>query len=821
MPTYLRQALPHLVALLVYIGLSVFVFSPIYFDNKELSQHDILMGAGANQEIEEYREQGIEPYWTNSMFSGMPSYLITARYSADLMQYIKATYQLGLSSMAGLLLAAFLSFYILLLCSGVRAWLAIPGGLAYGLSTFMLISLEAGHNSKVMAMAYAPLVIAGVITMYHKKYWWGFALTCMGVGLHLRAGHLQITYYLLLILVIFAAVYFILSLIAGGKINQLIKPSLLLIVAALVGLACNFGKIYHTATYGKYSIRGKSELQKEESESGLNREYAFSWSNGIEESLTLLIPYYYGGASAESLKANSKLGETMRKNGIPAAQTEQFLQRVATYWGDQPFTGGPIYLGAIAVFLFVLGGFFAPPTYRWWLISTAIFGLILSWGKNLAWFNYFLFDYLPGYNKFRAVSMALFIPMLVVPYLGFVGLEGFWQRLAIDKDKAIRLFWLIAGGTLGFLLIVYLFSLGFTYEGKVDAQLVQYPEWLLSGIKAQRESMLQGDLWRSFFYIVAGAGLIWYNTFTKQANYYLAAAGLVLLFAFDLLGVNTRYLQDSDYQKNVQRQYFAQNAADKAILKDEDINYRVLNLANPWNEARTSYHHSSVGGYHGAKLGRYQELIDEQLTPEIQQLISGLQQNNPDYEALNGLNMLNTKYFMAGNQAEAVIPNPEAYGNAWPVKEVLRVNNANDELSSLKSVNTREQAVINTNKFNLPDNIGAANGQITLTDYQPNQLTYEATMATGGMVVFSEIYYPEGWTATIDGQETLIYQANYVLRALQVPEGKHTINFTFTPPLLGTINIIMILGGLILVVALAMAFWKGNRQATSLGLLAE
>jgi MFS family permease len=820
MPLFFRRNLVHLAAIVLYALVSVLVFSPIFLDNQELYQHDILQGAGGNQEIITYRDKGIEPYWTNSMFSGMPAYLITADYPADWLIYFHSIITLGFKAPANLLFAALISFYFLLLTVRVRPLLALVGGLAYGLSAFILISLEAGHNSKVMAMAYAPLVVAGVLIAFRNKLVLGFALTALGVGLHLRASHLQITYYLLLVLIFFAISHLIYTLLAKQKWTILLKPAGVLILAALVGLACNFGKIYDTYSYSKYSIRGKSELTslngQEEKSGGLSKEYAFAWSNGIEESLTLLIPYYYGGASSESVDKDGPVGIALERNQVPYQQSQQLLKQIPTYWGDQPFTAGPIYMGAVAILLFAIGLAFAPGEFKWWLLAVVVVGLVLSWGKNFSAVNNFIFDYLPGYNKFRAVSMALFMVMLAVPLLGFIGLERFLVKLPSWKPADTKVFLYAAGSVIGILLLVLIFSRSYDYSAAVDSRLAQsgYPDWLLDAIRAQRKVLLTADVWRSLILVVLSALSIWYFGIKKPMLPALAAC-LGLLILFDFYGVNSRYLTEDDYRGNIRREFFAPTAADQAVLQDNSLNYRVLNLENPWNDNRTSYHHKSIGGYHGAKLQRYQDMIDRVFTPEIQQLISGLQQGNAGFNELPGLNMLNAKYLLAGTQKEAVIQNPEALGNAWPVSEVMPVNSPDAEIAAIASLQVADQAVIDESEFNLPANLNGAQGEVTLSSYQPNKLEYEANMQQGGLVVFSEVFYPEGWQATINGQPAEILRANYILRALAVPAGNHKITFSFEPPNRQLVFLIMMIGNILLVGSLLYYLYQEIQKGRS------
>jgi hypothetical protein len=829
----LRQALPHLVAVILYVVVSLLFFGPVSFDNKVLYQHDILQSAGGNQEIIEFRERtGEEPLWTNSMFGGMPAYLLTVEYAGDWVTTLLQVNYLGLPHPPKLVFVAMLSFYILLLCAGVRPWLAIAGGLAYGLSTFLLISIEAGHNAKVLAMANMPMVVGGVLLAYRNKLVWGFILTALGLALHLRAGHLQITYYLFLILLILGIVWLV-GAIKAGQLPLFLKQTGLLAVAALLAVGCNWGRIYNTYKYSQYSIRGGAELSSQadagEEGSGLSRDYAFAWSSGKAESLTLLIPYFYGGASGETVASDSELAKTLRGQGVPEAQVREFIQRVPTYFGNQAFTAGPIYVGAVICFLFALGLLLAPNEYRIWLLAATLLSLLLSWGKNLEWFNYFLFDYLPGYNKFRAVTMALSIALLTIPLLGFIGLEFLIRRLqatapaekplpgtakaAAARPLPLRNAILIAAGvTGGIALLVALFAGMSSYSAPVDQQLGGYPDWLLQAIRKQRESMVRGDAFRTLIFVLLSAGVV-YALWLRKLGVLAGAALLGLLVLADLWMVDARYLDDSKYSRDPRRQYFAATAADQTVLADTDPHYRVLNLLNPFNEARTSYHHRSVGGYHGAKLRRYQDLIAHAMEPEINQLIGGLQAGNPNFEEARVLNMLDTRYLLAGQQREAVIQNPAAMGPAWLVEGVQAAQSPDEEMVYLKQIDPRRTAVINTQRYPLQQQSYTAEGSISLAQYELNHIIYQAETSGNALAVFSEIYYPDGWVATINGQPAPILQANYVLRALELPAGSSTIEFRFEPKSYSSGNVVMLICNILLfALFIGALIWEFRRR---------
>lgn len=808
-----RQSLPHIVAVALYVIVSVLFFSPTTLDNKVLFQNDILQAEGGNRELVTYRQQtGEEALWTNSMFSGMPAYLLTVEYSGDLLTYFLRVLYLGLSHPANLTFAAMICFYILLLVAGVRPWLAVVGGLSYGLSTFLLISIEAGHNSKVLAMAVMPLVVAGVLLAFKGRHVWGFVLTALGLALQLRAGHPQVTYYLLLILLILGIVWLIFY-IRRGRLPELLKAVGYLFVAVLLAVGCNWGRLYNIYQYGQYSIRGPSELPAQASEvqgsKGLDRDYAFSWSSGIAESFTLLVPYFYGGASTEAIGRDSDLADTLENQGVPPAQVNQFVESVPTYFGDQPFTAGPTYVGAIICFLFVLGVMLAPAEYRYWLVIATLVSLVLSWGKNLPGVNYFLFDYLPGYNKFRAVTMALSIALLTMPLLGFIGLEYFWREAG--SARARKKLYIAASVTAGLCLLLALFAGMRSYSGAVDAQLAGYPDWILSAIREQREAMVRTDAFRSFIFIVLAA-FACFMVWLKKIPAPIGTAILGVLLLIDLWSVDARYFNEKNYSRNPRQQFFAATGADQAILKDQDPHYRVLNLMNPFNEARTSYHHRSVGGYHGAKLRRYQDLIEHVLQPEIQELITQLQQGKPAFEEADALNMLNTRYLIAGQEQEAVIQNPAAQGAAWLVEHVREAKSPAEEIALLQEIDTRTTAVVNTDRFSLEHSGYTSQGSVRLEQYEPRHIVYKAETPGNALTVFSEIYYPEGWSATVNGQPATILQANYVLRALELPAGSHTIEFRFDPESYTSGNTIMLICNILLILLFIGAIVWSIRQ---------
>jgi hypothetical protein len=776
--SFTKHFLPHALACAVFIAVTLVFFSPIFFDGKTVRQHDIQQFQGSAKEIIDYRKQtGGEALWTNSMFSGMPAYLISTQWSAQPITYIKKILTAGFPSPVANILAAFVSFYILLLAFGVRPYLAIGGAIAFGLSTYMIIGLSAGHNARIGAIAFMPLVVAGVRLVFRNRIWLGMGVTSAGLALHLRENHLQITYYLLIILLVYASIEAWQAL-REKTIKKFIVNGLLLSGAALLAAATFFGPLWSVQEYTKYSIRGKSELtahiKKDASNSkALSRDYAFQYSNGIFEPMTLLIPNIYGGSSMQYLFQNEK-SETY-KALIQSGNQEQANQLAAytgAYWGSQPLTM-PYYAGAIICFLFALGLVVADKKLVVWLSGVALLGIVLSWGSNFESFNYFLFDYLPGYNKFRSVTFAMLFPIFSFCLLGSLALEHIVEGNFQSLKK--KLIW-PAGIVLGICLLFALTGGMGSFLRDGEAQL---PTWLMRAMQADRKDLLQSDAWRAFWFILVTGGVL-AALLKKWISPVIAYVAIPLLMVIDLTGVNKRYFTAENFQRKRDNTFFAPTAADEAILKDKSY-YRVYNLQDAMSEARTSYFHHSVGGYHGAKIRRYQDFVDSCLYKQTSDLITNFQSGNTSFQNYGAINMLNAKYLVYGPGAENILVNNAAYGPAWFVKEIKKVKSADEELSALNATDVGTTAIIDETKFAI-NNFGYDSmATVKLQDYSPKKLVYEVETAQNGLVVFSEIYYPEGWKAFIDGKEVNILRANYILRALDVPAGKHKIEFRFEP----------------------------------------
>jgi hypothetical protein len=776
-----EDILPHILAVLIFLVLTVAFYHPIFLKGYKLDQNDIRQGAGANQESIAYREEtGKEALWTNSMFSGMPAYLINTYWSGELTRYVQQVISLGLSGAPGITFRLFVGFYILMLVLGVRPWLAMAGAISFGLSTFNIVSIEAGHHWKVNAIAYFPLVLSGFILLFRNyNYWLGTMVLSLALALEIKANHLQITYYIILSLIPFGL--FVLWQVYKKKDYLAFAKAVgCLALVTVIAVGSHFGRLWSTYEYGQYSTRGKSDLnellENDNQESGLKRDYVFAWSHGIGESFTFLAPNYMGGPSSQPVGMKSSLGNALSSRGLNGKQLRDQLQNVPTYWGKQPFTSGPIYFGVLPLFLFVLALFLIKDkTIKYWFLSITILSLLLAWGKNLSWFNYFLYDHLPGYDKFRSVSMAIVIASVAIPAFGFLGLNKFFSSNKKEQLYALKWSALIV---IGLLIILLIYSFTGRFSGPGDGNF-GLPSWYIQALQETRGELMRGDVLRSLLFLVFALVGLWFLHQQKWKDHYVIALviGIVLI---DLFSIDRRFIHQDNFIKDRKDNLFIASPADQVILQDKE-HYRVLNLQNPFNEANTSYFHSSIGGYHGAKMKRYQELIDFGLSNEIQEMVSTLQSGSRDLSDFNLVNMLNARYIKYGDSKGAVIKNNNAFGNAWLVKEVIPVENADAALKATISRNLSEGVVVNTNKFPLAENTYSTGGTIRLEEYQPNQLTYSFESDKKSFAVFSEIFYPKGWKAYIDEKPVDILQVNYVLRGLPVPPGKHTISFSFVP----------------------------------------
>ncbi|MEX2568845.1 MAG: YfhO family protein [Cyclobacteriaceae bacterium] len=802
-----KDILPHFLGILSFYLLVVIYFSPIVFEDKMMFQTDILKWEGSAKELLDHRENtGEEALWTNRMFGGMPAYLIHLDTKGDLTNGLIKVFTFGLPHPISALFFGMVSMYILLMSFKVRPLIAIVGSWAFVFNTFNFLSLQAGHNAKIWAVCLIPLILAGVHLAFSGKKMVGLAVTALAIMLQLKFNHLQITYYTLFVVGFYGLGQLLLS-FKEKNLPAFGKVLIILLAGAIIGGMSNIARLATVLEYGKYSIRGERNLPAENrGNSGLDRDYAFNWSQGKLETFTLLIPNYMGGASQEALPENSAAEKALRSQGMDNNQINQFINAAPTYWGDQPFTGGPIYGGAIMAFLFILGVFFSPPMYRNVFLILTAFTLMLSWGKNLAWFNYTLFDYFPGYNKFRAVSMALGITLFAVPVMGSLGLENFIRNQNDPKSK--KQFFIGLGITLGLLLAGIIMAGWAGYQG--GSRISGYPEWLQEALKTDRKSILWSDTLRSLAFIILSALLLLLFLFHKiTARWALLGVGFLLLI--DIWGVNKRYLDNESFVDDPSDNFFAPTPADERVLADKGY-FRVINLQDPFNESRTSYRFNSIGGYHGAKMSRYQDLIENLLNPEINVFVKKAQEGNFDYKGIQVLNMLNTKYILAGRGENAVFTNPEANGTAWFPDKVSSIQNDEEEMQLLGNINTKTEATYNAHNQEM--NPSAGSGKIILSEYHPDKLVYQAEVKQSGLAVFSEIFYPAGWKAFINGEETEILKVNYLLRGLVLPEGEHTIQFEFIPKTYTSTKWIMVMFQYITVILLLVALFPYLKKMT-------
>ena len=801
----MKKLRPDLIAILAFVLLSFAYFFPADIENRILFQHDTAAGAGAGQEVKEYYEQtGERSRWTNSLFGGMPMYQIAPSYdSTKSLQWVQKAYQLFLPDYVCLTFMLMLGFYILLRVFGIPVWLAGLGGIMWAFSSYFFILISAGHIWKFITLAYVPPTIAGIVLAYRGKLLWGGILTALFVALQITSNHVQMSYYFFFVILFFVGAYFEKAW-RTKTLPQFFKASAVLIVAALVGIAANVSNLYHTYAYSKETMRGKSELVQtgdaaKQTSSGLDRDYITQWSYGIDETLTLLVPNFKGGASAALSQS-----ETAMSKANPMYSS--LYGSLTQYFGTQPMTSGPVYVGAFVLFLFVLGCFIVKGPLKWALIGATFFSIVLSWGKNFMPLTDFFIDYVPLYNKFRAVSSILVIAEFTIPLLAIFALKRLLEEPEILKQekKPLGISLLLTAG-IALLLAVAPGSIGSGYVPAQEAQMLQnavnqqmIPANELSGILANlgeiRAELVSSDALRSFIIIGIGCSLLWLYASGKLRSS-LTIAGITILCLADMWGVNKRYLNDAQFvPHSIRTETFTKTNTDELILQDTSLDYRVLNFAtSTFDDNNTSYWHKSVGGYHPAKLRRYQEMIEHHISPEMQAAYkaiatAGGEMDSVDANKFRILNMLNTKYFIfpAGQQRQTVpILNPHAYGNAWFVNKVQYVNNANEEIDALDSIIPTETAVVDARFKDVlkgtTESYKDSLSSIRLTSYTPNRLTYETNNAQDGIAVFSEIYYPDGWHVTIDGQPAELARADYILRTMYVPAGQHTIEMRFDP----------------------------------------
>lgn len=759
-----KKWLPHLLAILVFFSVTVIYFAPVMFENKDMAQGDLISGTGwGNDAKEHHQKTGEYSFWSNAMFGGMPANYSYMPRTNNLFDRFTSVVMLNLPPFhVGLVFLYMLGFYIFLLALGCSPWLGIIGALAYGLSSYNIIVIEAGHVNKALVMATMAPVLGGILLCYQKKYLWGSLVTLFFTGLNVLWNHQQVSYYLLLIIIPLAIVYFIYAL-REKKVKDFFLSSALLLVVAGIAVLPAADRLIPTADYSKETMRGGAVLQQTVSgeksgKSGLDIDYAFQWSYGRLETMTLMIPNFYGASSHYNIGRDSKTYEALKQTG----QAEQFSKHAPMYWGDQPFTSGPVYMGAIICFLFILGLFVVKGPEKWWILAATLLSILLSWGKNFLFVNEFLYNHLPLYNKFRAPSIALVMAGVTMVALAIITLRDI---LKTDNKKAlIKPLYYATGITGGISLFIALLGGSlFDFTAAGDAN---YPQWLLAAIIEDRQGMLSGDAWRSFLLIILTAGSLWLYVNNKlKASYLIAVVGLLVFI--DMWTVDKRFLNNDHFMPKQVAKTIKPTQNDLLILQDKDPNYRVLNLStNTFNESTTSYFHKSVGGYSPVKLRRYQDIIDFYLSNK------GIN--------MNVLNMLNTKYVIVPTEQGSIVQqNPDALGNAWFVDSLLWVNTPDDEIKALADIDPANVAVIERSwesNVTIDPIITGDTASIILTEYTPGKLTYQSQSDKARMAVFSEVFY-KTWRATIDGQEAKPIRVNYILRGLEIPAGQHEVIF--------------------------------------------
>ena len=831
MRTY-KKFLPDVVVVLVFAIISFAYFLVPVTQGKILFQHDASAGVGSAQELTEYQNRtGETTRWTNSIFGGMPTYQMSPSYqSTDGLSQVMNAYHLWLPDNVWFLFAYLLGFYILLRAFDFRQTLAALGSIMWAFSSYFLIIIAAGHLWKVMALAYLPPMIAGIVLAYRGRYLSGFIVTALFTAFEIKANHVQMTYYYLFI-ILFMVIAYLVKAVREKQLTGFMKSTGVVAAAAVIGIAINLSSLYHTWQYQKESMRGKSELVKKDAanqtSSGLDRDYITQWSYGIDETLTLLVPNAKGGATVPLSK-----NATAMAKADPQIQSmiPQLYDAIPQYFGTQPGTSGPVYVGAFVLFLFILGLFIVRGSMKWALLAATVLSVLLAWGHNFMGFTNFFLDYIPMYAKFRTVASILVIAEFTIPLLAALALKKIVDEPEV-LTKQMKFVYISLALTAGVALLIALFpGMMEPFVSDQERQMItsiqgmdgNTANMILSNIATMREAMVSADAWRSVIIILIGFALLFLYKMKKLRADYMVICMAVLCLV-DMWQVDKRYLNDEMFVPKSERDMPHQaTSTDLAIMKDKSLDYRVLNLAsNTFNENETSYFHKSIGGYHPAKLRRYQEMIDAYIAPEMQAAMQAIAAKNGNMQEVDGakvfpvLNMLNTKYFILPLQGGATMPlqNIYAQGNGWFVDKINYVADANAEYSGVGKIDVRHEAVADK-KFEAALGQAKANDStaiVKLDKYEPNNLQYTVNSKNGGVVVFSEIYYP-GWTATIDGQPAELGRVNYILRAVSVKPGKHTVVLDFHPTSISTTETIAYIAIVILLLAIAGAGYMEWRK---------
>ena len=771
----------HLISLIVFISLTTYLFSPVFFENKEIKQHDIEQWKySANETIEFRKNNNEEALWSNSMFSGMPAYLIDIKWSNYIISNIHKIYSVFFPHPVSNILISFISFYIMLLCFRVKPEIALFGSIAFTLSSYLIVGIAAGHNARIGTVALLPLIIGGIHLCITRNRNLGFIITAVALALQLRLNHLQITYYTLFILIFYGTnqlIYYYYK----NQIKFYFKRILVLTIAAMLAIGTFFGEIWAVLEYSSESIRGNSEITNT---SGLDKDYAFQYSNGIFEPLTLFIPNILGGSSRQTLERDSNLGKALRKNNVSTVQINNQLRNVPTYWGDQPLTA-PYFAGSITLFFLILGIMILKRSEKNWIIGLLIISVILSMGSNLSFINNIFFDYLPGYNKFRSVTFIIIVSLFSLSLFSSLTLNKLLSDVKKYKKHVFRAFLY----SISFYIFIFCLSFLLSYSGSVDSNFENFPSWFTDALSQDRKNLLITDLgYASFFTLILY--LSYLGIIYKNLNKQIFTIVPIAIISLDHLRITTSLIRDDKSCEiygdctfiNKKNKQISLSESDQFILENNSNRKRVYNLQNTFNDAKTSYFHSSIGGYHGAKMRRYQDLIEKKINKERELLVDKLQNNNIDFSDLKVINMLNVGYIKFGEDRNNVVQNRFSNGNAWYIDKLIPVNSPKDEIEMLSDINTKKEAVYDNQMFDNIKNLDfSSEGNIEVVEYNPNKIIYRSENQKKSFLVFSEIYYPHGWKVLINGKESKLIRVNYILRGLELSPGNHTIEMKFEP----------------------------------------
>lgn len=812
MKNWFKENQNHLIVIGVFLLLVILYFTPVW-QGKTLLQSDVMQARGSQKEIFDFKEKdGNTPLWTNSMFGGMPTYQIWYDHANNLTTHIGPAIRAIFPPPADVLLLFLLGGYFLFSVLRIKPWLAAIGAIALAFSSYNFVYVEAGHINKAYAIAYIAPIIASVILCYRGSKLWGPVLLALFLAIEIRANHVQVTYYVflaLLVLVGFELYYAI----RDKKLNNFLKASGLQLVAVIIAVLVNASVLFPTYEYSKLTIRGKANIEKTEeagkSSSGLDKEYAYAWSQGVSESITFLIPDAYGGKSGGLLGPESNVVKSLVKMGVPEGQALQYANGLTpTYWGEKSFTQGPWYFGAGIIFLFILGIFIVKDRLKWWIVAATVLTLFLSFGKNFPLISDLFFDYFPMYNKFRAVESILVIPSVLIPLLAIMAVNEIINRKEqiVNLDKKL----LYTAGGLGLIclavaLMPTILSLRTSeHQAYVQnlQQMVQSQEManeLVNSLLADRADMASKDAWRSFFIVLLTFGFIWFYV-KKKANLTILLAALAVITLVDLWSLDKRYLNNQSFvDKSTYDRPIPEREVDQLIHMDKDLSYRVFDLtSSPFQDASASYFHKSLGGYHAAKLMRFQELLEHQFNGNL----------NEDV-----LDMLNVRYLITKDQtnnSDKIQRRSTALGNAWFVNNIKFVQGSKAEMEALNTFDPKKEAIISEglkDQFNNQTIGQPINAEIKLTSYHPDTLKYEYTAANQVFAVFSEIFYDKGWKAYVDGEEVPIIRTNYLLRGLSLPGGNHKVEFIFAPDSMKISNTISLIASIVLLLGIGAAAW--------------